>query len=371
MDKHLDGDILCDYAEGGLDATASASVDAHLRICADCRREVEIARGYFTEMSGLEPVKAPANFLANVRARLPQPSPWKRALMGFMRPWRAVPLQIAVLTVLGITVISTYLYQSGGIVSEPALESYVPIVPDAPVPMVPSPDTAGSAAEPEGKGAGSDARTESPVQGSENHGLTKAPRVAKKSSHTSGDMPVELMEKMAQPPPRSTPMATSQAEAAPDPGQAQRRIIPGSQNETGTLARAKPTAPASAPAVAKSEAGVPARQDRPKTNAMSEDSKEKDSGVTATETKPGFTVRMRTVKDTAAILAGLKAMGAEVISSPRRDEPHYMLRLPSSAFGEVGPYLERYGGVERQGRLSSAHPDIPAHVLLRMLPPGK
>jgi anti-sigma factor ChrR (cupin superfamily) len=49
MDRHLDGDRICDLAEGTLDPALRAEAEAHVRGCADCRRELEAARGYLRE----------------------------------------------------------------------------------------------------------------------------------------------------------------------------------------------------------------------------------------------------------------------------------------------------------------------------------
>jgi hypothetical protein len=446
-------------------------------------------------MSGLEQVKAPANFLANVRARLPQPSPWKRALMGLTRPWRAIPLQIAVLTVLGITVITAYLYQNGGVVSE---TSRAPVAGYEAIPPAPSPKPAVPAPAPEAlrnADAESEVPSEEPAPTAKTQALRKELRPAKKSLRSSGGAQPEAFAEDARPAPvpapaprtvsrpvpavtasRRAPASRTRAEAPAADAPAAEAPVPaeppavdrlsggnravssqakasaaepqtskpkpsdpkssapgksapdvevtgwldnpsavyilgrsdeeenlgaiashGDGSQRGRLAAGgnrdavepekkkakadqnamKDAAPASAPASAtasvEGKAGsAPAGKGIPETVMMSEDGYgDGDAKAESADTAPAFLLRMRTAKDTAAVLAGLKAMGAEVVSPPRERDPEYVLRLPPSAFGEIGPYLERYGKVERRGRLSSAHLETPAHVRLRMILPGK
>lgn len=177
MDRHLDADLLSDYAEGILDPAARDAADAHLQGCADCRREVAVASAYFREMSGLKPVQAPADFLAKVRARLPSEAPWRRALSAVLRPLRVVPVQLALATLIGITAVTVYV-QHGGLNSEsvvviedaspPAAEAAQPDSPalepvptqSAPAHMTPaSPEPTSKLLE---KAARSDARKSAP-----------------------------------------------------------------------------------------------------------------------------------------------------------------------------------------------------------------
>ena len=153
MDKHLTGDILSDYAEGLLDGPARATADAHLHSCAECRRELAVVSAYFKEMSGLEPARAPADFLAKVRARLPQEPTWRRALAAALRPLRVIPVQLALATLLGVTAVTVYVQQGGpdaGMRSEiPAAQPASPAAAPSPVPTVaagPEPGTEPSVA---------------------------------------------------------------------------------------------------------------------------------------------------------------------------------------------------------------------------------
>src|SRR3954463_939068 len=118
--QHLDGDELSDYAEGLLTPAARAAGVAHLQACPDCRRELDVVESYFQDLSALEPMKAPPNFLANVRARLPEAKSQTDGA-GFLGKllllWRLIPVQVALPVMLGIVGVTAYLYQKAGIIS--------------------------------------------------------------------------------------------------------------------------------------------------------------------------------------------------------------------------------------------------------------
>jgi hypothetical protein len=113
MDKHLDAEALSDYAEGLPDAPSRAAAEDHLAGCARCRGELAAIQAYFRGMEDLEPARAPADFLAKVRARLPRPSPWARAWAALLLPFRSIPVPIAVAVILGVTAITVYMRQGG------------------------------------------------------------------------------------------------------------------------------------------------------------------------------------------------------------------------------------------------------------------
>lgn len=89
----------------------------------------------------------------------------------------------------------------------------------------------------------------------------------------------------------------------------------------------------------------------------------------------GFTLRLALGKSGDAVLSGLKAMGAETISVPgdgkaaAGEKDAYVLRIQGSMLKDIGPYLERYGGVERKGPMSAVGGSL--RVILRILPAAK
>ncbi|MDB5106691.1 MAG: hypothetical protein JWP91_4380 [Fibrobacteres bacterium] len=373
-DMHLDGDRICDLAEGAMGAAERAIAETHLQGCAACRREVEAAKGYFREMKSLEPVKAPANFLANVRARLPAPSPWRRLVSAISRPLRAIPLQIAVLTVIGITAISSYLYQRGGI-----LETDRP-VPGAVTRKMESAAPIASLAPESGSLKDGDIRTPEPP-GKKSPGYSKdGPQSRSQAGAALKLAPAPVPRHEAEPSAKSDESAPSKAKApeansiaparmaeAPVPGQPT-YILSGAVRDEDALAGA-----ASSHADAAQRGRLAAGENReavePEKKAEARMADEAATDRKDAESPPGYMVRLRNPKDTAAILAGLKAMGAEVVSAPHEEEPRYLLRLPPSAFSGIGPYLERYGKVERQGPFPSAPTGASSPLYFRMLLP--
>lgn len=337
---HLDGDALCDYAEGALGASARAAAEAHLQACADCRRELQAIRAYFLEMAGLEPAKAPANFLANVRARLPRPSPWKAVLLVFMRPWRAIPMQIAVLTVLGITVITAYLYQRGGLE-----ETRVTMLP-APTPSAPAEGLAkdpGPAVEAEENATRNAGAMEKKKRVSprlrDGMDLDDSPRTRSGGRNgASGEAAGSLA---------AAPAQADEAEEMEPAGREDRAVMRSlAKSATAKARKAEASAPSGSPVAG---------------NAVPKQA--------SADVLPAIAVRMRAARDTSAILSGLKAMGAEIVSRRPGDGIRYLLQAPPSMVAEMPPYLERYGRIEKTGAPPSGDAAVPARLLLHLILP--
>lgn len=91
-------ELLSPYLDDALNAAERAKVDAHLAVCDDCRRDVEVLRKTMKVVRMAEPVRAPDGFRAAVRSRIEQlgaPSsrrPWAWS-------WRAAGAVVAVLVV--------------------------------------------------------------------------------------------------------------------------------------------------------------------------------------------------------------------------------------------------------------------------------
>jgi hypothetical protein len=427
MDQHLDEEQIFGLAEGGLDASARAAAQAHLQGCAACRREVEIAAGYFKQIADLEPVKAPANFLANVRARLPRPSPWRAFLDAFIRPLRVIPLQVALLTILGLTAISSYLYQRGGlnqaaptVISETAAER--------PVPTAESPalgksegyaaPTEPSAAAPSPGAGASDVVAPSPKKSSQApRPLQKQMRPAQAPSDpedaAASGSGLAGNRARAQPESESrsdesmresdSPMALDRAKPAP----ASAPASPAPPKTDAPVARSAP-APASrqaappAPTVAMEPAPAPeaARAEKPRaarepvvkekkaeakgrsSEELMADSKDKDAapasrilgnaGAIGSAELPAFIVRLAPGKRIGDVVSGLKAMGADSLTAWTAGDSggkgmDYQFRVPASMRKEIAPYLERYGKVEGAGPPPAAG-STPLRIRIRFLP---
>jgi hypothetical protein len=405
MDKHLSGDDLCDYAEGGLEAPARAQADAHLQACAKCRQELDAVRAYFRELASLEPVRAPANFLANVRARLPRPSPWKALWLGFLRPLRVVPLPIAMATLLGVTAITAYLHERGGLQEpSPRIAAPVPLSGEASSNAQPASPVSPAAAPPFAEtdavgGNASDAKADrqeprrllqksarkvaAPAQSDKLEEETVAPRAPGRSSANVLGGSGEASR------PMPTPKETMRAKDAPAPA------------ISAPLLAATAAPPEASPASSMTKSEAPAKAEaRKRTLSASSASADRDgmasvegiadeaqasqrgyaSGAIASAGAPqrredaapdsllGFTVRLRNMKDTSAVWSGLKAMGAEKILERRGADLYYVLQIPASMAGEMDGYLARYGTPERKGPLSKAGASGTLRIFLLLLP---
>ena len=373
MDNHLDEDAIFGLAEGGLDASARAAAETHLRGCAACRREVEIASGYFkefAELAALEPVKAPANFLANVRARLPRPSPLRAFLDRFMRPLRVIPMQVALLTILGLTAISSYLYQRGGLNKEESVvisQSAAEATSERPEPLAESPTTASKSIDPLKKSS-------------------QAPRPIRKRAR-SEQVPSELSLResdqlfaedrdapaSAPATPHSTPLApvSPSRQAAPPAPTAAAVPAPAAETERAE----KPHA--AREASAKEEAKENAKEKKADGKGWSSDKAMSDSkdteeaaafqelgnsGSIRSAELPALLVRLASGKRISDVVSGLKAMGADSLSAwsaPTNGDNagkgvDYMFQVPASMRKDIGPYLERYGKVEGAGLLPAS-----------------
>lgn len=341
-DGHLDEDRIFGLAEGGLEAAARAAAEAHLRGCADCRREVETAAGYFREIAGLEPVRAPANFLANVRARLPRPSPLRAFLNAFMRPLRIVPMQAALLALLGLTAISSYLYQRGGAAQEAAgVRS-------------PAEETAAP---------GADSRVTSTLGKGEGYAAAPAPDAG------VPDAAEPSLKK------------SSQADASgsgPAANRTETKALPQSESESrfdGSMRESEPSLAedramrAPAPRLAAPPVPPAAEEAPPALKAA----RAKESADL-----PAFLVRLAPGKRMGDAVSGLKAMGADSLSAesaesaatnsgdPGSKVMDYTFRVPASMVKDVAPYLQRYGRVEDTGRIPAAG-TAPSRIRIRFL----
>lgn len=408
-DDHLDEDAIFGLAEGGLEASVRAAAEAHLQGCAVCRREVEIAAGYFKEIAGLEPVMAPANFLANVRARLPRPSPLRAFLDVFMRPLRVIPMQVALLTILGLTAISSYLYQRGGLNQGPA--------------GVLTETAAESVAETASESA-VDADTETPPEAiSEVASEKPDPRGGPPNAPSKSIDPLKKLSQAPRPMQkraRSEAMAKQESESRSDESPSESDQLYESDHDVPASAPASPQAtdPApispsrqaapSAPTVAAVPAPLaePARAEKPRaaTEAAKEAAKEKkaagkgwsgdkamsdskdmdedpatrvpgNAGGIGSAELPAFIVRLAPGKRIGDAVSGLKAMGADSLSARSARTAvdsggkgmDYLFQVPASMRKDIAPYLERYGRVEGSGLLPAAG-SAPSRIRIRFLP---
>ncbi len=297
---HLSGDTLCEYAEGLLDAVARSAADVHLQSCEKCRQELRVVQTYFTDMAALEPVRAPADFLTKVRARVERPAPLKTFWNRLSNPWRLIPAQLALLTLLGITILTVYLQQTGGLSKNdtPYTE------PRSPAASLNAPASAPAPAQKPIQKL-SDTQTSNAKEE-----LYTDDRISTSQSERKQIAKLELQKRK-----------TNLEPAAP------KEMVAGSSSEslmgsaTGALGRGR--------ALAKSEA--PASEAEPAALFLD------------------YSLRLAVGKDSAAFWMGLQAMGAKVLRDEHQNASQghsYTVSLPAAMQKDLHTYLTRYGSVE-------------------------
>jgi hypothetical protein len=98
-------DLFSARVDGALAPAESATLDAHLAGCAECRRELAGFERAVALTRALEPARAPAGFVDRVLAAA-RPAPWPvRLARRLFVPWPKVPLEAAaLLLVAGLAV---------------------------------------------------------------------------------------------------------------------------------------------------------------------------------------------------------------------------------------------------------------------------
>lgn len=339
MDKHLDAETLSDYAEGLLEARARAAAEGHLAGCADCRRELAAVQAYFRDLSGLDPVRAPADFLAKVRARLPRPSPWRRAWAAIATPLRPIPLPIAVGLIIGVTAITVYMKEGGP--ESPATLS-------APKPMS-APSTVAAL-----------------------HSAKKDVAAEKASPPVRADEDRDAPAATSQPLPRRRTLSVPRAKGTPvPPSLAQpRAAAPGAPYGASAPSPANPGAVADArkemSAPQPEAAAEPAA--KRKAEASREPTVPMDKPVPAPVPISGYALSLRNAGDTAAVLSGLRAMGVEAApESAIANESVYRLLVPAARVRELGLYLGRHGTNRAEGPRPEAASGTRIPMRLRLI----
>ncbi len=310
---HLSGDTLCEYAEGLLDSAARSMADRHLQSCEKCRQELRVVQAYFTDMAALEPVRAPADFLTKVRARVERPTPLKTFWNRLSNPWRLIPAQLALLTLLGITILTVYLQQTGGLSKNdtPYTEPRSPAASlNAPA-SAPAPAPAQKPIQKLSDTQTSNAKEE----------LYTDDRISTSQSERKQIAKLELQKRK-----------TNLEPAAP------KEMVAGSSSEslmgsaTGALGRGR--------ALTKSEA--PASEAEPAALFLD------------------YSLRLAVGKDSAAFWMGLQAMGAKVLRDEHQNASQghsYTVSLPAAMQKDLQAYLTRYGSVESRKSILSS-PDV-------------
>jgi hypothetical protein len=86
---------------------------------------------------------------------------------------------------------------------------------------------------------------------------------------------------------------------------------------------------------------------------------------------PVIHLLLRKAGEGPALLAGLQAMGVEVVPHSDGGPIWYWLHVPASMVAELKPYLERYGTLDRQDAPLPTRAANPLSFDLRLNPPAK
>jgi len=120
------------------------ALDAHLSVCAECRRELEQLQATMALLGRLPPVHAPAGFVDRVMAEAYRPSRPRRLLDALFRPLRVkVPIEAVAVLLVGVSAL--YVYQRAPEVQRLARQE----TRESPPPSTVTPPPAGAPRAPE------------------------------------------------------------------------------------------------------------------------------------------------------------------------------------------------------------------------------
>jgi hypothetical protein len=100
-------ELLSDYLEGILDPQSTAQLEMHLSGCTRCRQQLDALKALVSELSRLEPVKSPHDFLDQIHERL-EPRSWLDTIVKklFFPVRIKLPLELATAAVMAVLIIS-------------------------------------------------------------------------------------------------------------------------------------------------------------------------------------------------------------------------------------------------------------------------
>jgi hypothetical protein len=99
-------DHLSEYMDDVLDSKTKIMVEEHLKACEACQGEFNALKSLASKLQRLEPVQAPANFLAQVHGRLSPPSKARRWLDSLFYPLPVrIPIQIGAIATATVALI--------------------------------------------------------------------------------------------------------------------------------------------------------------------------------------------------------------------------------------------------------------------------
>ena len=372
MDKpviHLTGDQLSDYAEGMLDIFQRKVADSHLENCEDCRRELQIVQGYFTDFSALEHPPAPANFLAKVRERIEKPSTGQIIQRWFTGFWRVVPVQFALLTLLGITIIVAYLQQNGGLGSRAIPETSAAAQPlsEPAMPKKPMPEEGDALSRRDKAGSEPTLAKDAPAPVAKGLGkanLDAGDGAEKKKTEIVAESFADVKGYASGSAGVGTGTSTENGLAVSKSAQARQPSAAPATTSAPPAAQAAPLAAAPPrPEFAAKRSASADLYARAESAPMRKAKEEKAAPV------PFIVIHLSAGKDSTQVLNGLKSMGAQVVGEHPGNHGLYELDIPASMWGDLPAYFERYGEVEMPKPIPATTDAAKIRISLRMVRP--
>jgi hypothetical protein len=99
-------ELLSEYIDGTLDAQTRTAVEKHVAVCENCKQVLASLRAVVEELSALDPVKPPADFLEKIHERMETRSGFNKILRKLFVPFHIkIPLELAAAATVTILVV--------------------------------------------------------------------------------------------------------------------------------------------------------------------------------------------------------------------------------------------------------------------------
>lgn len=109
MDCKIIKKLLSAYLDGTLDMQEKAMVENHLRRCQSCSAELKSLEDYRKNLTSLRPIKAPADFLERVKARIEKDTVVKKVVHALLMPFQhKYSLRVATVVATILILFSVY-----------------------------------------------------------------------------------------------------------------------------------------------------------------------------------------------------------------------------------------------------------------------
>jgi len=99
-------ELLSEYIDGTLDAQTRTAVEKHVAVCENCKQVLASLHAVVEELSALDPVKPPADFLEKIHERMETRSGFNKVVRKLFVPFHIkIPLELAAAATVTILVV--------------------------------------------------------------------------------------------------------------------------------------------------------------------------------------------------------------------------------------------------------------------------